>query len=394
MKSETLISEFWALTGLAYSLAFPSIGIIAKYFGTLCMFVYVPFVFFAIWMIHKYVAVWFQNLVSERIANWLLVATFVGLMATFFIVYPIANAQPPDRGSDADEALKIAAQELIHGRYPYYPKTYLNNPIAPMPGAVLLVTPFVLLGEGSLHNLFWLAAFFIVLRIYLKESRSTLLLLWTSLILCPAVVHNIVTGVDETSNAIYVFFFSLLLLKTVIKETSSSSAKTATAILLGVSLSSRGNFALLMLSVFYFLARQTNWVTAIKYATITGLALATVTIPFWLYDPSGFAPIYIQHTKVAQFQRVLPYSNILIPLSAVLLSVILCLKFLNDSLIRLFAACALVQAVLVLYVVTLSLILNRLFGLALTGYGVFVLPFSLFACGISLFNQNRKFDVL
>lgn len=390
MNKSSHSAEFWAITVLALSMAFSSIGIIVRYLGTISTFVYVPFVFIAVWLIHQYAAPWFRANVSERMANWLLVATFVGVTAVFFIAYPIANAQTPDRGSDADDALKIAAQELIHGRYPYYPRTYLNNPIAPMPGAVFLIVPFVLLGEGSLHNIFWLAAFFIVLRFYLKESSQTLLLLWSVLILCPAVMHNIVTGIDEVSNPIYILIFSLLFLKTVTKELSPTWAKVSTAILLGLSLSSRGNFALLMPLVFYFLWKETNWATTIKYLVITGLAGAAITLPFWLYDPSGFAPIYIQHAKVAQFQRVLPYSNILIPLSAMMLSVGLCLKYLDRTLVRLFGACAFVQALLALFVVILMFTLDREVGIAVTGYGVFMLPFSIFACGITLFAKDRK----
>ena len=293
------ISDFWAIIGLAGSIAIPSIGIIHKYFGEIITLFYLPVVFLAIWLIYKFVAVWFQAKVSEKLANWLIVATFLGLTAIFFIMYPIANVQTLGRGSDADDALKIAAQELLQGRYPYYPKTYLGNPIAPLPGAVLLVTPFVLLGEGSLQNIFWLVLFFIVLSIYLKDSCLTLLLLWSLLILCPAVLHNIVTGVDDTSNAIYVLFFSLLLFNTVTKAQSPVWAKLATAILLGISLSSRANFTLLMPLVFYSLVNQTGWLTSAKYALITGLTAAAVTIPFWLYD------LAVLHLFTYNIQRLL-----------------------------------------------------------------------------------------
>ena len=58
------------------------------------------------------------------------------LLALFVVVYPRVNTTTPGRGSDRDEALNLAATELLDGRYAYYPATYLGNPISPLPGAI------------------------------------------------------------------------------------------------------------------------------------------------------------------------------------------------------------------------------------------------------------------
>ena len=149
-----------SLIAFALCLLIPSTDTIQKYFGSKAVAAYIFIGFCLLQLGHKLILPRFICFVTERRALFLALLTFLGVVLVFSILYPIAQAGLVGGGSDQDDALNIAATELIHGRYPYYPKTYLDNPIAPLPGAVFLAVPFVLLGNSAYQNIFWLNCLF------------------------------------------------------------------------------------------------------------------------------------------------------------------------------------------------------------------------------------------
>jgi len=113
--------------------------------------------------------------------------------------------------SDRDEAIDLAITEFLNGRYPYYAKTFLGNPITPMPGALVLAFPFYLIGDSSVQNVFWLAVFFGAIAVYHRSIFMTAVLACFVCFLSPNVTYHVLIGSDYIANSIYVLTFSALL---------------------------------------------------------------------------------------------------------------------------------------------------------------------------------------
>lgn len=111
--------------GFASCLLFPSCGVIQKYLGNLGLLTYAVLAPALVWIIHHYASAKFRSLISERQALYLAAVTVIGLILIFAFLYPKANTHVNGQGADADEALDLAADELLRGRYPFYPE---NDP--------------------------------------------------------------------------------------------------------------------------------------------------------------------------------------------------------------------------------------------------------------------------
>ena len=377
-----------SLIAFALCLLIPSTDTIQKYFGLKAVPAYLFIGFCLLLISSRLILPGFISIVTERQALLLALLTFLGLVLVFSILYPMAQAGIVGGGSDQDDALNIAATELIHGRYPYYPKTYLDNPIAPLPGAVILAVPFVLLGNSAYQNIFWLAVFFLAVKSYLNSSSLSLALLWTILIFSPSVLQNVVTGVDHPANTIYVLLFIWWMVLSISKSDLASWKKLVPSALLGIGLSSRSNFILLLPLLFSTLVQTAGWKPAIKYIAVTGLVFVAITIPFWLYDPRGFVPLLVQSNKLAQFQATLPFASILIPSVSGAIAVALSFQRMGRDCVVLFRNCAIVQAFPILCVIALFIIQTRSFNLILAGYGLFFLFFGALAWWSSLIKET------
>ncbi len=119
--------------GLAFCLLFPSAGVIQKYFGNPGLLIYLVAATAILWLAYRYLAELVLLRLSERESVYLVLLTFVALVAIFAIVYPKANVHIAGHGSDADDGLNLAVNELLNGRYPYSARTYLDNPISAHP---------------------------------------------------------------------------------------------------------------------------------------------------------------------------------------------------------------------------------------------------------------------
>lgn len=355
------------------SLLIPSMAVIQKYSELKGVAVYIVLLSFALFM-YKYLFAKYVAILKDRQVSWLIIATFLLLLAVFTVIYPIANSKTTKKGSDRDEALNIATTELIQGHYPYYTKTYLGNPITPLPGSLVLTIPFVLIGNSAYQNFFWLFAFLVSMAIYLKDRRSALFLLWIILALSPVVMHEFVTGGNLLANSIYILLFVMWLISAVSKSDLSPIWKVLLAILLGVGLASRANFIFILPLVFSVLVYRTGWKTAIKYIAITCLTLGLMTLPFYFYDPENFSPLYTTR-KLGQFQAVLPFSGIILPLITALIAVALSLYSTNRNMNIFLRNSTIVLAFPVLIGTVLRSIIFSNIDCSFTGYGLSFLFF-------------------
>ena len=367
----------WALVGFALSLLIPSTAVVQKYSGVAGVLVYLVVASVILVLVrHGSIRTGLTSRLAEKQVLWLMVLTFGLVLVAFMAVYPIANSGVVGGGSDGDDALNLAATELMNGRYPYCPKTYLGNAISPLPGALLRAMPFVLLGNSAYQNFFWLLVFFFSMRSYLKDARFALLLLWALLIFSPAVLHNLLIGSDYVSNGLYVLLFTLWMVTSLSQPQPTPGWKSVVlAILLGIGLSSRAIFILILPLVFSALVRKAGWKPAIKYTAITSAAFLAITVPFYLYDPLGFSPLHTVQ-ELGQFQSVMPFAGFIIPLVAGLIAIVPSLaRPTSRDHTSLFRKCTIVLAFPVLCGIDLDSIARGRVYFGFASFGVFFLFF-------------------
>jgi hypothetical protein len=285
-----------SFAGLAFCVIFPSTAIFKK-LGLPMLTAYVAIAAVLLWLALVWIAPRLDRMLTPRISLAVLSFMLVLVFGAYVRIHPRIDTQGfrlaghSFGASDNDDAIDLAITEVLEGRYPYRARTFLNNPITPMPGALLLAFPFYLLGDSAVQNVFWLAVFFGAVAIFYRSAFTAAVLAVLALILSPNVVYHVLLGGDYIANAIYVLTFSALLIESARKqETFWRSA--AWAALLGMGLSSRLNFVLILPLVFFGLLKSTSPErTGLLCAIVLG-TFGAITLPFYLYDPSGFSPLH------------------------------------------------------------------------------------------------------
>lgn len=371
-------TKYYTIIGIL-SLQLPSLAIPQKYLGLGGVAFYLVVSSLILFLLIRHILLRGLPSISETKAIMLLVLTLLAICCGYSVIYPLANSGIFGPGSDCDDALNIAATELTQGHFPYYVKTYFNNPISPMPGAVLLATPFVLLGTSAYQNIFWLIVFLLTIKTYLNSWRSCLFFLWTTLILSPDVLYEVFVGNDHLANSLYILIFSFWMIRAITEPGYNESTKLITACLLGIGLSSRANFVLILPLVFAALAQNAGWKSAIKYTGIACTAFILVTAPFYFYDPAGFSPLHTVN-KIKRFRSLLPYSDIVIPLVTGLVAAALgYFQSVAKCYTIFFRNCAIVLSIPVLASILLSSLISGKVNFYFAGYGAFFLFFGVLA---------------
>lgn len=363
----------WPLIGFILSLLIPSTAVVQKYLGINGVAAYLIIASLIMYLGYKYALSKIVHFMTDKRLLWLVVVAFLVLLVLFIIIYPIANSGLLGSGSDRDEALNIATSELLKGHYPYYLKTYFGNPITPMPGSLVLAIPFVLLGNSAYQNLFWFFLFLYTINYLFKNKQHGITVLFVILALAPCVMLEYVTGGDLLANSIYVFVFIVWVVMIISKNEKSIWKKILIAVLLGLGLSSRSNFILLLPLVFSAYVKNNGWKSAIIYLAISGFTILLVTVPFYLYDPQGFSPLHTIN-KLNQFQDILPKAGLIVPLVSGIIGLILSFSQ-NWKFSTLLKNCTIVLALPVLIGIVLQSIRLHSLDFSFAGYG---LPFVFF----------------
>lgn len=273
----------------------------------------------AVWWCRAPVLVKAGNLSTTT--TMLIMAGLLLLMGLLFmLIYPTVNTAQPGLGSDRDDALNMAVQALLHGEHPYRQPTYLGNPVTPLPGALLLALPFVLLGNSAYQNLFWLAAFAVTVG---AQGRRPGYGVWVLalLLLSPALWQDFLTGGDLLANSLYVSVFSIWLIAGAGKRRTSALSLPGLSLLLGLGLASRPHFSLILPLVFAVIARERSWQSAAACLGVTLATMAALIVPLYLFDPAAFTPLHVAG-KLQQFNVVLPYAAFWLPATLILVSLV------------------------------------------------------------------------
>ena len=295
----------------------PSVSVAEKYLGTAGVVLLVILGAILAVFLPRCAAWWVAKL-SVRGADLCALFAVVVVLAVTLVIYPKANVHTPMHGSDRDEALLDATSALLRGQYPYSKPTYLGNPITPLPGALILAVPFVLAGNVALANVFWSGALFLALRWWLGNSRPALLVLTLALV-SPEVMHEIATGGDMFANGVYVAIFVLLVVMIVPQRHSHPLVKACAVALLGLGLSSRPTYPILLPALFQHLRILVGFRAAAGWVLLSIIVLIGVTAPFYLVSPSQFAPFDLT-TKLVMADASIPYAEIVVPAFTVAVS--------------------------------------------------------------------------
>lgn len=355
----------------------PSIDTANKYFGIRGIAVFLCIGLVGLFISVRYILPILRDKISENVFLYLSAAMFIGLAVASAIGYQLATSRRFGAGSDADDALIIAAQELFSGNYPYYKETYLKNGISPMPGSVLISAPFTLSGTIYLLNVFWLGVLFLIIR---RISGNAVAFFGIALMLAfsPTSLQNLATGSDYIANTAYILFGIWALLTTAAYPSSPNWQAYAAAVFFGLTLSSRSNFLVLLPLIFSALYQIGGFWQSMKYLTVAGIACLAVTLPFYIWDPAGFTPLIVQANKVTSIETVLPHAGKLIPLSGFLAAGIFALRQYKANDPMFWWYCAIVQFIILVFTTVVhSIKLGEpdIF-VGQSGYGMFTLVFA------------------
>lgn len=325
--------------GLAFIIASPSLAMFPKY----SVFLPIP-----MFIILAGITGLTNKVVKREATAWRMI---LYIILWLICLFAIAQAWVPevDSGGDRDEALDIAVRELLTGNYPYSPQTHLGKPISPLPGALLLAAPFVLLGNSAYQNFFWLSVLVIAFGRWYKDAKLTFVLL-IAILASPMIFLDILFGGDLLANNIYFLVALVWFVQTRYK--SPASVPWWPSVFLGVALASRPNFLFWLPLTFAFLLSQgQNLIWLTKRLLIAVFLAGALTLPFYLYDPSHFSPL---HTLAKV--DVVPSLHVGAIIVVITALCALGLSFFTKSQTALFFSGSMVQAIPVVLVVGLSIV--------------------------------------
>ena len=180
--------------------------------------------------------------------------------------------------------------------------------------------PFAPFGNIAVWvNVFWLGALVLVLWRMGKGADASASTLALGLFLCVAGLNTWIVGSDRLANTICVLLLSIGICALASRD-GGSFPLAGCALVLGIGLSWRINFVLVVPPLLAFVAARRGW----RAAAVTGVALGAgfvlVTLPFLLADPEGFAPLHTLGKVSTSGDRIL--GRALIIAAATLFSVL------------------------------------------------------------------------
>jgi hypothetical protein len=188
------------------------------------------------------------------------------------------------RGSDQDDAVKVAASRLIQLRPPYEVKTYLNNPISPGPGWLILHAPFVRLDIYEFTSLIFLIV--LILVMYASAKRWEDISIFTFFLAAtPLYWELICTG----SDLILVGILSVLICQiSKLKPTKF----TMLLMVIGLSLLATSRVPLIYFTFLPFFT-PLNAKLKLGLASISTIIALSLNISFWLWSPDFYSPWHL-----------------------------------------------------------------------------------------------------
>jgi hypothetical protein len=281
-------------------------GQIAKFGGSLSGLVYVAAIAALLFVLVRTKC--FDKISLEQKSTiWL---CFLGafIIAAFVTLYPISHTGLVGQGSDRDDALNRSIAAIVRGEYPYYQRTYQHHKITPLPGAMLLASPFYLMGGSAYQNLFWMPALLIFVSRFFGKGRVAVVFVAAFVAFQPALMQDVVVGGDYVANIVYVTISAFAAFRLLSSSDVAMKRIILSAIFLGIAVASRPSY-FVVLPVLFFHGIGSR--VAGRAAVLCGIAVtvaAALILPFYFYDPAGFSP-----THIGTFARRIPYGTVILP---------------------------------------------------------------------------------
>lgn len=247
---------------------------------------------------------WWLSRTSRGDGAFLILALSAWLAACVAMIhfYPALNAcaLAYAGGNDRDDALDAATRSLLALSHPYttaYVKVACNihlgpggSPYSPMPGALILAAPFVLVfGASAWQSPFWSLAWIAMLRDLLGSWRSAAGLILLTILSPQVFASEFVTGGDLFAYTLQALVSSYLVWRVPWGSWLSVAALPA---LLGVTLSTRPQMIVVLPMLFVLLTHTEGPWRALLKVVVATVTWAAVTLPFALLDPASFDPLH------------------------------------------------------------------------------------------------------
>ena len=207
--------------------------------------------------------------------GWLLVL-FLAFTTAFAALYPLSLRHSLNAGSDREDALHVELTAIRQHRDPFDARTFLHNPPTPLPGAMLLAAPFFSIGHIAWQNLLWYALFTIFTIRFFRYRATALIFLLVFVFLAPANLSDLTDGGDYLTNFFYVAIAVGLFCRTLNR---SLYVALAAGLFLGVVLSSRGIYVLILIPLLAYSLQRASHRRALVLFSAVFVASALVTLP-------------------------------------------------------------------------------------------------------------------
>lgn len=300
----------------------------------------------------------------------------------FSALFPVARSGLLGAGSDRADALDAAIRAVLAGHAPYAALTYLGNPPTPLPGALILASPFHLIGASALQNLLWAPLFALFSPAMVGTRRVATAFVVSLLLLSPGAMQDFVTGGDYLVNALYVALALHWAMRA--NEGSRALSRLASGAFFALSLSSRAIYVIEVPILLAFTVQSGGARRGVERALWLALCLILINGPFLLGDPARF-PLFLSESKIRYFP---PWLHAGLALPAVSLTIAASAFFMRLTPGRAFGISALALAPLFLPILVWRLATEGPTPAVLMSAG-FSLPLSVFG-GLWLFGRLAK----
>ncbi len=235
------------------------------------------------------------------------VLLFVALTAAFAVLYPLSLRHTVNIGSDREDALRKELTAICNHQYPYDVLTFLGNPPTPLPGAMLLAAPFFAIGHIAWQNFLWLALFFYFTIRFFRFRATALFYLTLLLLFAPGNLNDFTTGGDFLTN----FFYLAIAVAIFARSLDSPSGRRSyaflpAAIFLGVALSSRVIYVVVLIPLLAFALERHSRARVAAAFTVALATAAAVTLP--VFAPAPFRHLVQQLNQSSTKLRYIPPS--------------------------------------------------------------------------------------
>ncbi|NCC38463.1 MAG: hypothetical protein EOM21_03300 [Gammaproteobacteria bacterium] len=245
-------------------------------------------------------------------------ATLILILGLFLLIFPPLNQGDLfSGGSDRDEALNVATAALLAGQYPYTASGIVmatgalvgvgGNPISPLPGELILASPFlVLTGEAAWQTFFWLPILWLTLAGTGRHpftpdaapaTGAVVLILSNPTI----TVGEILTGADLLAISVALVVSSHWVL-----TARGRLTVIAATLLCGLAIATRPHFFMLIPLLLIALTRQ-DGMSGVKRGVAVALVSVGISTLVWAWNPSAFSPLHAGGWA-AGFAETLPHA--------------------------------------------------------------------------------------